>query len=383
MSSYQKKILFVIDALSFGGGERVFAQIINGLEPEKYEIFLASQPNEQFYKAIHNKQVQNLPLDFSKRINPSLILRLAGIIKKNRIRIVHGQGTRAEFYGRIAKRLVGRARYVSTIAMPVEGFDVRESRRRIYRIFDRLSEKYVDRFIVVSDVLRNMLISKRGLDPDKVFRIYNGIELDKYNPALGDRTEIRKELGIDEDNILIGAIGRLVWQKGFEYLIQSIPDVLKAYSNVKFMIVGEGELKERLKAQSSKLKVKDNLIFTGFRNDIKEILSAIDMLVIPSLLEGFPMIALEGMAMAKPTIATRIEGIIEQITDGETGLLVPSKDANALANAINRLINQPDLVLRLGMNARQKVEEDFSVGKMIAETEKIYTSLCDNSACIE
>jgi glycosyltransferase involved in cell wall biosynthesis len=92
------------------------------------------------------------------------------------------------------------------------------------------------------------------------------------------------------------------------------------------------------------------------------------------------MITLEGMAMTKPIVATRINGITEQITDGETGLLVPFKDANALANAINRLINDRDLALRLGMNARQKVEKDFSVIKMITETEKIYQSLCDNKA---
>jgi glycosyltransferase involved in cell wall biosynthesis len=371
----KRGILFVIDNLQFGGGERVFSQIINGLKPSDYNIFIASLPGVDFYKAITNKHVQFLPLDFSKRINPALIFKLAEIIKKNEIDIVHGQGTRAEFYARIAKRLAGRARYVSTIAMPVEGFDVSPFRKKIYRFFDILSERYVDRFIVVSNVLRDMMINKRGINTDKVFRIYNGIEIDKYNPTLEDRVHIRKELGVDEDIILIGAIGRLVWQKGFEYLIQSIPDVIKVYPNVKFMIVGNGKLKEELKAQSSKLKVKDYLIFTGFRNDIKEILSAIDILVIPSLLEGFPMITLEGMAMSKPIIATRIEGITEQITDEETGLLVPSRDADALTKAINRLINDRDLALRLGMNSRQKVQKEFSVQKMVMETEKIYQDL--------
>jgi glycosyltransferase involved in cell wall biosynthesis len=110
------------------------------------------------------------------------------------------------------------------------------------------------------------------------------------------------------------------------------------------------------------------------------LLSAIDILVIPSLLEGFPMITLEGMAMAKPIIAAKIDGITEQITDGETGLLVPSKDADALAKAINLLINDRDLALRLGMKARQKVEKDFSVEKMITETEKVYQSLYDGKA---
>ena len=101
------RILFVIDNLQFGGGERVFSQIINGLNIEKYNIFLASFPGGHFYQAITNKQVKFFPLDFSKRFNPLLFFQLKNIIKSNDIRIVHGQGTRAEFYARAAHRLAG------------------------------------------------------------------------------------------------------------------------------------------------------------------------------------------------------------------------------------------------------------------------------------
>ena len=377
MSPNHRKILFVIDALSFGGGERVFAQIINGLDPVKYEIFLASQQSDHFYSVISNKQVQFIPLDFSKRINPALIFKLAKIIKKNEIQIIHGQGTRAEFYARLASRLAGKSWYISATAAPVKGFNVSETRKRIYQLLDGFSERFVDRFIVVSDAQKEKMIKERHIPQEKVVRIYNGIEMESFLCDRDAGLKIRKELGLKEDNILIGAIGRLVWEKGFEYLIQSIPDVIKVYPNVKILIVGEGPLKERLEAQGERLKVNDHLIFTGFRSDIKEILSVIDILVIPSILEGFPMITLEGMAMTKPIIATKIVGITEQITDGESGLLVPSRDSNALTKAINRLINDRGLALRLGMNARQKAEMEFSVIKMITETEKIYLSLCD------
>ncbi len=375
MSSNHRKILFVIDALSFGGGERIFAQLINCLDPLTYTIFLASQPNEHFYKSIHNKHVRYFPLDFSKRINPALIFKLAKIIKKNEIQIVHGQGARAEFYARLANRMAGKSWYISATAAPVEGFNVGETRRRIYLILDRFSARFVHLFIVVSESQKLNMLNTRNIPPEKVVRIYNGIEIKDFTYNRDAGLRIRTGLGLKEDDILIGAIGRLVWEKGFEYFIQSIPDILKDYPNVKYLIVGEGTLKERLKTQGAGLKVNDHVIFTGFRNDIKEILSAIDVLVIPSLLEGFPMITLEAMAMAKPIVASRIDGITEQITDGETGLLVSSRDANALAKTIIRLINDRDLALRLGVNARQKVEEDFSVEKMVYETEKIYQDL--------
>ena len=117
------------------------------------------------------------------------------------------------------------------------------------------------------------------------------------------------------------------------------------------------------------------MIFTGFRSDIKEILSAIDILVIPSLLEGFPMITLEAMAMAKPIIATNIDGITEQITDGINGILTPPKDSSAIAQAIITLINNRGKAKAMGLAARKKVEQEFSVDKMVAETEKVYLSL--------
>ena len=126
---------------------------------------------------------------------------------------------------------------------------------------------------------------------------------------------------------------------------------------------------------SEELRVRDNVIFAGFRSDIKEILSAIDILAIPSLLEGFPMVTLEAMAMAKPIIATDIDGITEQITDGVNGILVPPKDPSALAKAVIQVLNDKELARSMGLAARKKVEQEFSVEKMITETEKIYLSL--------
>jgi glycosyltransferase involved in cell wall biosynthesis len=334
------KLLFVIDNLQFGGGERVFTQIIRGLPPEKYEISLASCPGGQFHQAIKNRQVQFFPTDFSKKLNFSLIPSLSDILKKNEIKIVHGQGARAEFYARFACRLAGNSKYVSTIAMPVEGFDVGPIRRKIYSFFDHFSEKFVDRFLVVSDVLKDKMIRGHGIPAEKVIRIYN-----------------------------------VVWQKGLEHLVQAMPKVLNQFPQTKVLIAGEGPLKDELEALAQKLKVGEHIIFANFRKDIREILSAINILIVPSLLEGFPMITLEGMAMAKPIIATGIDGIREQIVDGESGILIPPKDPDAIAKAIVRLSTEKDFSQNLGLEGRRRVEKEFTVEKMVYETEKVYESL--------
>lgn len=369
-------ILFVIDNLQFGGGERVFAQIINSLPQDRYEIFLAAHPSEQLPKAIRH-QLEFFPIDFSKRVNFSLIPKLSRIINKNEIKIVHGQGARAEFYARLANRLAGNSRYVSTIAMPVEGFDVGPMRKKIYSLSERFSEKFVDRFLVVSDVLRDKMVRGHGVPAEKVIRIYNGIEIDHYLPQeqSGSREKVRIEFNIEGNTLLIGAIGRLVWQKGFEHLIQAMPKVLSEFPQTKLLIVGEGPLRDDLEPLARKLNIEKHIIFANFRKDVKEILSAINILVVPSLLEGFPMITLEGMAMAKPIIATRIDGITEQILDGESGILMPPRDPNALAEAIIGLGKNINFAQTLGLEARRRVEKQFTVEKMVSETERVYQSL--------
>ena len=371
------KLLFVIDNLEFGGGERVFTQLINGLSSEHYEICLASNPGRDLYQSLINKEVCCIPLDFSKRVKPSLLTTLTKIIKDKKIDIVHGQGARAEFYARIATRIAGGTKYVSTIAMPVEGYNVPFLNKQIYRFFDRLSEKYVQRFIVVSDVLTDIMIRKHGIAAEKVIRIYNGIEIEHYDPEPMDasRNKVRHELGLNEKASIIGAIGRLVWQKGFEYLIRSFPGVLKSCPDARLLLVGDGPLRTNMEVLSEALDMKDKIIFAGFRSDIKEVLASMDILVIPSLLEGFPMVTLEAMAMAKPIIATYIDGLREQIIDGESGILLPPEDPNALTTSIVKLLNDPQLAVRMGSYARKQVEKEFPLEKMIMETHEVYQSL--------
>lgn len=265
--------------------------------------------------------------------------------------------------------------------MPVEEFDISSLRKMIYRFMDWVSERYVERFIVVSDSLKRLMVEKRGIPDQKISRIYNGIELGEYKPngkeVRSQKSEVRREFGLAKNVPVISAIGRMVWQKGFEYLMESVPPVVSSIPESRFLIVGDGPLRKELVALSRELGVNEEVIFTGFRSDIRDILAAVDLLVVPSLLEGFPMIILEAMAMAKPIVATNIDGITEQITNGENGILVPPKDPAALATAVIRLLVDKKSAQIMGMASRKKVEQEFSVEKMVSETEKVYMALLD------
>jgi len=371
------KILFVIDGHEFGGGERVFLQLASGLKG-RFEVSFASMPGGRLEGELKSLGVNFYPVEMKRRISCKSVLRINEIIRNEQIDLVHSQGARADFFARIAGRMAGIPHNLCTIAMPVEGFDIKPLRKMIYRAFDRLTEGSVEKFIVVSDSLKRALIEKRRIPADRIVRIYNGIEIDQYHPGI-ESGNFKREWGISQNIPLVGAIGRMVWQKGFEYLIQSIPEIVKAVPEAKFLLVGEGPRRERLEALSEELRVRDNVILAGFRSDIKEILSAIDLLVVPSILEGFPMIILEAMAMGKPIVATNIDGIIEQITDGVDGILVPPKNPNALAEAILKIFSEEEKMKKIGLAARQKVESCFSVQKMVRETEQVYMSLLETN----
>lgn len=363
--------------MEFGGGERVFAQIIQGLPKDRYEAYLATAPNDAFQKAIGTMAIHFLPVDFSNRYNIANLLTLIGIIKKEKIDIVHGQGARAEFYARLAAGFAGRRKCLSTLAMPVEGYDVGPWKKYLYKILDRFSEQFVDRFLVVSTVLERIMVQDHGVAKEKVMKIYNGIETDHYKPEAMEeqRDRIRREFSIKDDECLIGAVGRLVWQKGFEYFLQSIPKLYQTIPNVRFILVGEGPFRKDLEDQTCSLGITGKIVFTGQRSDIRDMMAAMDVVVIPSLLEGFPMVTLEAMAMGKAIVATAIDGITEQITDGVEGLLTPPRDSRALTQAITTLATDRERRRVLGHAARKRVVSDFSVRTMIDKTLKVYETL--------
>lgn len=371
----KKSILFVIDGLEFGGGEKVFLQIIEGLNKEKYYAAVASWEHGEFGTRLKEMGIPIKPVNMENRFNPFIILRLASVIRKGRFHIVHSQGARADFFARMAVLFAKGSHLVCTVAMPVEGFNINYLKKKMYGFFDRVSEKYVGRFIVVSDVLKKKLVHDHKIPASQVIRIYNGIELTESRPQdSGDsREKIRSEHDIKKEDYLLGAVGRLVWQKGFEYLIRAAKDMPD--SGLKILLVGEGPLRPELQNLAVELGVQDKIIFAGFRKDVKNILSAIDVLAIPSLQEGFPMVTLEAMAMKKPVIAARIDGITEQIKDNQNGLLVPPKNAKAIAEAVVRLMENRDYADSLGIEAGKFVEENFPVEKMVSETERVYESL--------
>ncbi len=372
--AHRISILYVIDGLEYGGGERTFLQLIQYLPTAEYHIHVATNPDGTFSEKLHELGIQVHPFDLSNKLDLSAAGQLRSIIRKHQIDIVHCQGARADFFSRMAVKNLEEVRLINTIAMPVEGFDVNPWLKWIYQLADRCSERFVDRFIVVSDRLRKTLTHKHHIPAEKVTLIYNGIELKEYDPNRAQELSagIREEFGIDKETFLVAAVGRLVWQKGFEYLVDAARKLTS--DDIKVLIVGDGPQKNQLQQLVSQYGLENRVIFTGLRQDVHAVLACADVIAIPSLLEGFPMITLEAMAMGKPIVASCINGINEQIVDGQDGILVPPKNPKALKEAVEELKHNPDLCKKLAFSARKKAKQ-FSLERMLEETERVYRKI--------
>jgi glycosyltransferase involved in cell wall biosynthesis len=370
-------ILFVIDNLEFGGGERGFLQLVRALAADGWAVTVAAQPGDPFETGVRAAGAGFVPVTMTSRAGLGPAARLRSLVRARRIAIVHSQGARADFLTRLA--LLGRRgpRLVSTVQMPVEGFEVGPLRRALYRAADRLGRRRVDCFIVVSRALQRLLVEVRGIAPARVALVPNGVEADRLTPEARRQLAgpARRALGVTGEIPLVGAAGRLVWQKGFADLVAALPQVLGRVPTARLAIAGEGPLRNALAAQARAAGLADRVLLVGFQPDAARFLAGLDVLVLPSVREGFPMVTLEGMALGLPIVATAIEGVVEQIEHGAEGWLVPPGDPAALATALTRLLQDRPLAERLGQAARRRVLASFDVGRMLEATRRVYAGL--------
>jgi glycosyltransferase involved in cell wall biosynthesis len=232
---------------------------------------------------------------------------------------------------------------------------------------------FFDKFIPVSKALEKYMVRYCRINPAKVTAVYAGIDLDKFN-IRREKEEIDKlgeGFGLKKNDLVIGTVGRLEPRKGYRYLLESAVQVSKTYPQVKFLLVGDGELRDELEDLAKKLEITSKIIFAGLAQDVSSILSLLDIFVLPSLDEGLGIVILEAMAAGLPVIATDVGGIPEIVRDGETGLLVEPGNPSVLTSAITRLLGDKEYALTLG-EAGKKYAGQFSSKVMVEKIEEIY-----------
>ena len=210
---------------------------------------------------------------------------------------------------------------------------------------------------------------------NKICVIYNGIDIEKFSYCDDSIIEkYRKEFSISKRDLIFGIIARIDLIKGHQYFIEASIKVIKRYPMCKFLIIGEGnkEIIQKLRNQINSLDLSDCFIFLGHQKNIAELLQIIDIFVLPSLFEGLPFSIIEAMAMKKPVISTNVGGISELVVDRKTGILVPPKDSDELANAMLELADNYEERINYGLNGYKLVMEKFTQRNMLKEVENIY-----------
>lgn len=222
--------------------------------------------------------------------------------------------------------------------------------------------------LCVAQAVREEILALGWMSPERVKTIHNGVDLKRFNPE-GSRN-LRREIGANDNDLVVGAAARLSSIKGFEYLLEAMPYVLERFPTAKCVLAGKGRIEEMLKEKTKELKLDRAVHFVGFKKDVADVNRSLDIIVHPSVhTEGLPYSLLEAMACAKATIGTPVAGIPEALIDGETGIIVPLRDAKALAQAIIRLGEDPQLRAKMGMAGRKRVEEHFDHAKKMEEFE--------------
>ncbi len=224
-----------------------------------------------------------------------------------------------------------------------------------------VNHNFAQKLVVVSNMIRKEAIEE-GVDPQRIVVIQNGIRSISLEGI--NRSEVRQEADVRENEVLLLSVGRLVYQKAHEILVKAMPAVLKEFPNTKLDICGDGYMRPKLEAQINSLGLSKNIRLLGRRDDVEKFLAAADILVLPSRWEGLPIALLEAMSVSLPVVATNVQGVDEVIVEGEHGLLVSVEDADKLAAAILQLLHDPLLRKKMGRAGQKRLMDTYSIDRM-------------------
>jgi len=243
----------------------------------------------------------------------------------------------------------------------------------------RFVAKHSNKIIAVSNNIKEEVIKRLALSADNFISIYNGVDLNRFQHKTSSET-LRGSLNINSSDPIVGSVGGLRPVKDYQCLLKSVPIILKEFPKTKFILVGDGPLKESLKFKVKSLKLENNVLFLGWRTDIPELLAIFDIFALSSKTEGISISILEAMASRLPVIATNVGGNQEVVEDGKTGFLVPQGDFHSLANAIIKLLKGKQLREAMGVNGKRRVEEKFSLKTFIDKHIEVYDGLIDHGS---
>jgi len=364
------RVMYVIDDLGLGGAQRQLVELLKGLPRDGYDIQVISLSTTKvdYAKALQEAGIRLVQIPQAGKWDWRCFFTLLKTIRRTKPSIVHTWLFTADLYGRLVAWLAGVPVIISAVR------SVEPDKPRHYVWVDRLLRRITHAFTVNARAIGEVLIAREGVDASKIFTVYNGLDLARFDPASMDGV-VRRRIGVEDGVPLVGIVGRLAPVKDHATFLHAAAQVLLEVPRAQFLVVGSGLLHRKVHEIAHELGIEAHVHFLDGWADISEIFAALDLSVVSSEYEGCCNVILEAMAMGKPVVATAVGGNPELVIEGETGLLVPPKDPQRLAEAIVQVLHDPHHAKAMGYQARRLVEARFTLQRMVQETEQLYQQL--------
>jgi glycosyltransferase involved in cell wall biosynthesis len=372
-------VAYVIPRMAIGGAQTHLLHVLRRLDRRRFSPILCCLATDrrdpiQLLDRVRELDVPILDAGVRDTANalgrPHTFLQMARVareLRRRRVQIVHSYLFHANWFGTLAARMAG----VPVTIVSKRSMDVypRARDRWACRVVNRLA----DRVTAVAEAVRDHVHVTEHCPVEKIVVIPNGIDTDgaEASPPPG---AVPALLG-DGEGAVVGTIARLVWKRGHEELLQAAALVVQAEPSVRLAIVGDGPLRSTLEARARGLGLDGEIRFLGAVPNAARLLPGFDVFVLSSVLEGMSNAVLEAMAAGRPVVATRVGGNSELVVDGETGFLVPPRDPGALADAVLRLVRDPQMARRFGEAGRRRAQSEFSLATMVGRLERLYDAL--------
>jgi glycosyltransferase involved in cell wall biosynthesis len=368
-------VLHLISGDLWAGAEAQAATLLSGLKKNP-ELKLSAIV---FNEGPLSEKLKSLGIPVyifkEKRCNsPWLFLRVKKVLSHNQVQILHTHRYKENIIGGLAAWFSGVPYRVKTVHGLEESFrGIQKIKANLYNLWDRWITRFLfDKIIAVSSHLAGRLQEEHLSVP--IVHIHNCVDSEKIK-VNKSKIEVKRDLKVIKDLPLIGTAGRLVPVKGLDYLLKATPLILGRLPRLKVLIVGEGPERNSLENLASRLGVDSQVIFTGQRGDVYDLISAMDLFVLPSLSEGIPMVLLEALTLGVPVVASQVGGIPEVLVHGQTGFLVPPRDEKALAHACQYILEHRKEAQLLSDRGRKLIQDKFSAEVMAQKVVHLYRSL--------
>ena len=382
------KIAYILAPSSFGGSERVSLNFLKHIDISLFEVqpilFLCPLDDKPYfaraikrygftYKSVSERTQYGRREPVIVRI-PRAIYKIYTFLRQTQYDIIHSHGYFTDICSLPVARMLG-IKCISTC----HGFIDINKKLKFYNMLDKKVLRLCDQVICVSDNIYDLLL-RSGLNQNKMQIIPNTVDINRERNKTGSiRQRIRKQLYAEEDHLVIGYVGRLSEEKGLKTLVLAFGSVVRIKPKSRLWLVGEGPLLSELQKLAKSMGLSEHILFTGFREDVENILQGMDIFVLPSYTEGTPLALLEAMSLGVPVIASSVGQIPKIITSGENGILTKSGDAQAIAQNILLISMDKTLARTFSQNSIKTIKSTYSISTWTRKIEEIYYNVTTNT----